>query len=263
MRSFADDTDSEVHTSDLAPEVHNDLMQQLKYNYSSIRSRYSSYIRCIRSSLQEDGITVKDLSSYLLTLPAFDDEENVRLMSQSEEKLKGAADITDIIDFISKQYASFLEYDIFQDIIEEYKLDQSLERLQYPKHLKDYIQMHTLSEFMELNPTLEKYSSAKELILKFDIKLPQCKLATLLDLKNAIAAILKVKPSALRLLTLKEGCLMVKFLIPEFIANIIFAEGRRFTSNQVQDFLHHSLLWLKCGNFEFPFKFLSDKSPQG
>ena len=265
--TFTDGDDSEP---DLSPEIHNDLKQQLKHNYKTIRFQYSSYINCIRTSLEKKGVTVKNLSFYLLTLPAFDctcdiddEDEDFKLMSQRKEEVEGAGDITDIIKIINSEYASFLEYDIFQGIVEEYKLDQNLEPLQYPEHLKAYIQMHKLSEFVERNPALEKYSSAKELILKFDIKLSACKLATLLDLKNSIASILGLKPSALRLLTVREGCLVVKFLIPEFIAKKIFTEDKRFTLKEAQDFQHLSLLWLKCGNFEFPFRLLTDTTITG
>ena len=100
-----------------------------------------------------------------------------------------------------------------QGIVGEYKLDRSQERLQYPDHLKAYIQKHTISEFMKLNPALERYNGENELTLKFELKLLDRKIATLLDLKNAIAAILGVQSSALRLLSAREGCLIVEFLI--------------------------------------------------
>ena len=105
---------------------------------------------------------------------------------------------------------------------------------------------------MKLNPALERYSGEKELTLKFELKLLDSKIATLLDLKNAIAAILRVQSSALRLLSANEGCLVVEFLIPEFIANRIFAE--KLTSKQVKNFQGLSVIWLKCSGCEFRFE---------
>lgn len=143
-----------------------------------------------------------------------------------------------------------LDFDLFQCIVEEYKLDQCQEQLHYPEHLKAYIQKHKISEFLEINPALEKYSGAEELVLKFDINLSICKLSTLLDLKSTVAEILGLKSSALRLLRVKEGCMVATFLIPECVAN---SADREFTSKQVQDFQNLSLLWLKCGAHKFLF----------
>ena len=78
-----------------------------------------------------------------MSLPAFDYDthnEDHKLMSQKRNELEGANDIIDIINIIARDHASFLEYDIFQGIVGEYKLDRSQEPLQYPDHLKAYIQ---------------------------------------------------------------------------------------------------------------------------
>ena len=229
-----------------------------------IRYQYSSYIKWIGTKLEEKGVTVKKLRAYLLTLPAFDKRgQDSSLLLQRKEELERATDITDVTSSIARECASFLEYDIFQGIVDAYELDQTLEHLRYPEHLKAFIQKHTLAEFMKINPALEKYSGAEELILKFDLDLSKYKLAKLLDLKNAVAAILGLKSSALRLLSAEEGCLDLKFLIPEFIAKIIFTDDNRFSLKQMQDFKALSLVWLKCGNCEFPFRCLSDADTEG
>lgn len=209
-------------------------------------------------NLEQMNVTAKDLSSYLLTLPAFDYDthsEDCKLMSQKRRELEEASDITDIINIVAREYASFLEYDIFQDIVGEYKLDQSQKPLQYTDDLKAYIEKHRISEFMKINPALERYSGAKELILKFDEhKLLDSKIVTLLDLKNAVAAILGIQASALRLLSAREGCLVVEFLIPEFIANSIFTDGKKLSLKQEKNFQKLSVLWLKCTGYEFKFQ---------
>ena len=162
----ADDVHSNPCSPDITPEIHNDLVQQLKHNYKHIRFQYASYIRCIRISLGEKGVTVKELSSYLLSLPAFDYDVHNEVMSQKRNELEGASDIIDIFNIIARDHASFLEYDIFQGIVGEYKLDRSQEPLQYPDHLKAYIQKHTISEFMKLNPTLKNFQELSVIWLK-------------------------------------------------------------------------------------------------
>ena len=197
-----------------------------------------------------------------MSLPAFTDDEDFKLMSRRRE-VKNAADITDIIDLVTEEYASFLECDIFKGIVRVFKLDRN-EDLDYPKHLEEYIKIHMVSELTEINTDPKKErKDEKTLILKFDIKLSSCKLATIRDLKNAIAEILGLMPSALRLRSVEEGCLVVAFLIPDFVANGIFSGDKIFTLKQVQQFQKLPLLWLKCGNFEFPFRCLKDTDTEG
>lgn len=139
------------------------------------------------------------------------------------------------MNLIAEEFASFLDYDIFQGIVEEYSLDEGQQQLRYPEYLKTYVETHKISEFLEINPALEKYSGAKELVLKFDISV--CKVATLLDLKSAVADILRLKSSSIRILSIKEGCVLITFLIPEFIANIIFTRNKQTShDHHLKDF---------------------------
>lgn len=249
-----------------AEEIRGALKQQLERNYKKIRQQYASYILCMVRALEAKKITVENLRTYVLTFPAFkcsNDNRHGMLMSGRKE-LNNPVKINDIIDLIITDYASFLDYDIFQGIIKDFKLDEGQEELQYPKHLKTYVENHKISElFIEINPALEKYSVAQKVVLKFDIDLSAHKIATILDLKNAVADILGLSSLALRLLSIAEGCVVATFLIPEFVANFTFASDKRFTLKQVKDFQDLSLVWLKCGDCEFPFRSLSDTDIEG
>lgn len=205
-------------------------------------------------------MTVDNLRSYLLNLPAFmcdhdDDEQKCPLLSEIAEELEKATTINKIFDLLSTKYASFLNYDIFQGIGEKYSIkEQDHEELNYSEHLKTYINRHKLSEFVELNPALENFTDvSKKLILKLDINLSFCKLADVFELNDAIAEILNLKPSALRLLSVKEGCVVVTFLIPASVAEIIFSSGVYITAKQ-EEFRALSVRWLKCGDYMFDFR---------
>ena len=60
---------------------------------------------------------------------------------------------------------------------------------------------------------MERFLENSEILtLKFDVDLPS-NITKVLDLKSAIADILGLKSCALRLVSIKEGCVVVKFCI--------------------------------------------------
>ena len=79
----------------------------------------------------------------------------------------------------------------------------------------------------------------------------QCKL---LDLQDRISDILDVLPGALRLVSVEEGCVVVTFLIPTKLAQIIFTSEKEFTVDEEQEFQALSVVWLECNRRKFVFR---------
>lgn len=186
--------------------------------------KYSLYVRRIRLCLIEKGVTVKDLRSDLLAMPATNNKkQQLMLLSAHKAELEKATDLNDIFDIINAEYATFLSYDIFQFMLDTYNINQGQEEFKYPEHLSDYLKEHNISEFVEINPLLKKYNTtaSTELILKLDID-STSRLAKVMHLKTTIAKILRLRSAALRLLDIKDGCVVVTFLIPTHVAKVIF-----------------------------------------
>ena len=172
-------------------------------------------------------------------------------MSDRKADLKKCDTINDIFDFLTTECASFLNYEILQDILEFYEIPEDQERLQYPKHLKAYIEKHKVSEFVKINPMLKKHvNGSKELMLKFDID-TTCKLAKVVELKKFVAKTLDLQPSTLHLIDIKEGCVVVTFTVPASVADAIFTSNKVLTMQQEDELRAASVLWLKCNDFFF------------
>ncbi len=228
---------------------------------NQIGRKYASYVSCICTSLIEKGVTATNLSTYLLKLPALKfgpDEQHLKLLAGVRNELKRAETINDIVDLLDENlYASFLDYEVFQAIVDKYKLCCDDEILSYPKNLKAYVEKHKLSEFIAINPALSKMctSDSEEITLKFEIDASNYKLGSLLKLKSSISDILGIKSSGLRLLRVEEGCVAITFVIPYFVAHHIFKGDKKFTGEEVKRFLDLSTLWLKCCDCSFTFKY--------
>ena len=216
-------------------------------------TQFAHYVSSIIDCVVDRDVGVQRLRAFLLELPTFasgEEENQGRLLSGVEEKLEKAGTIYEIFNLIRKECASFLNYDIYLSIQNKFCSDVKCDDFKYPERLKAYINEHKVKEFFDINSQLEKITEAsKKLCLKLDIEVTS-KVTKLVDLKSTVAALLGLKPSALRLYSVEEGCVVVTFLIPFFVVDIVFAAGR-MTSKTMKSFQELSVLWMKCGNFNF------------
>ena len=137
-----------MKSSCLDSTILEDIEQQLDLNLQHITNRYASYVHCIRDSIEEKGVTAKNLCGYLMNLRAFKSghwKQMPVLLSGMRDELERAQTIDEIFIILSDECASFLNFEIFQSMINDYRIDKSQEMLNYPEHLKDYAEKHKLS----------------------------------------------------------------------------------------------------------------------
>ena len=229
-----------------------DLEQQLKLNFKKINRRYTSYVHNIRTSLKKEGVTASELCAHLMTMSEFsgESEEQKAALSAEREELKKTTTIDEVFILLSEKHASFLNYDIFQSIQEDYGIKESTN---YPEHLEKYIKMHKIKEFADINPLLETFTDAsKKMVLKVNIESTRS-LAKVVDLQMALANVLGVRKSKLKLFNVKEGCVLVTMLIPAQLADLIFTSDKKFTTKEVKELQALSITWLECNGCMFNF----------
>ena len=240
--------------SSLNPDVLKDLKFQLRYNLHEIIKCYNSYVTCIRSSIIKQGKTAKELCSFLMGLSAFSHGDKMDTLL-CDCKLDEVVDIHDIFILLLKDYSSFLNYGIFQTLQEQYVTNEGQEELKYPERLRAYIEKHKIEEFVEIKLIFgEMTAISRKMTLRFDIEVT-CKLAKVKSLENEIANIMRINPTGLRLRDIKEGCVIVTFLILNTIARVIFAGDKHkiFTKKQMENFRTLPIRWLKCDEYSWNF----------
>jgi hypothetical protein len=172
-----------------------------------------------------------------------------------KSELHEANTINKIFDLLSCNCASFLNFRVFQNLAKTFGIKESDKfPMNYHKKLEEYIDLHKIEEFIKINPALKgnRAKSGVELVLKFDIDLT-CKLARITDLRKAVAKILDLQESTLQVVDITEGCVMVTFLIPTEIRDIIFVDDRQFTQEAIEDFRASSVKWLECNGHRYNF----------
>ena len=241
--------------SSLDPKIQMDLEYVLENNLKKTITAYASYVDCIRATVKEKGVSPEDFRSFVQSLPASTDSskhQKLTLLSDIELELEKCNTITAIFDILKKRCASFLNYDIFQNIADHYNIYEDEEKMKYPEKLKAYVEKHKISEFTKINPQLKDRKGSKELTLKYDIK-TTCRLAKVCELEKVIAKVLELHPSALHIVDIEEGCVIVTFLIPASVADALFTPDTVFTPQQEEELRAASVLWLKCNGYTFYF----------
>ena len=110
-----------------------ELKRILHKNHEQIVRQYASYSRCIRNSLtskhERDQNTLRDLCLYLSELSAYDVDtgrKEAKLLSQLEDELKKTKVVYAVIELLSKNFCvSIFDIRIFEDIVNEFKIDRS------------------------------------------------------------------------------------------------------------------------------------------
>lgn len=121
---------SETPGSEMDPKMKKDLEFILDKNLKEIITKYASYVDCVRECVEEKGVTPEKLQTYLLSLPATTRAQELTLLSDKKKELLETKTITEIFNFLITECTSFLNYDIFQRMLEKYKVDTDQEELQ-------------------------------------------------------------------------------------------------------------------------------------
>ena len=235
----------------LDPDVKKDLKYYLRLYRDQIKEKYAAFVTSLCTAVIATQVSLRDFRLYVLGLSAFQDQDGEQpnlLDDVKKAKIEEAGSIHRIFEVLTTECCSFLHIGIFQSIIKKYDIKTDSEDLKYSEHLKAYIDKHKISEFLEVIPRLDIFLASsngnqKKLTLKFDVNLP-VKVTHVFDLETTIAGILELSPSALRLVSIEKGCVVVTFQIPEAVAD--YLSKISLTENQKAEINALSIKWLKC-----------------
>ena len=170
-------------------ECYEDLEHILRTKRNQIIEFYAYYVSIIRESLEQKGVTADHVRLFVET-------EQATKSDLEDYKEKTTSELIDQLAHSSS--VSFLNYGIWQKLVDKFQLDNGGKDFKYPEKLKAFIEQHKISEFIEIYPPLKSLvtDSQNEVILIFDVKrLAQA--SKLTSIKAHIAESLDLIPSIL------------------------------------------------------------------
>ena len=226
------------------PKLRMDLEHQLKLSRDKVITHYASYRSRICSMVIQKGVSVSEFAYYLRGLPDFVENEH------KLDSLPAEADMYDVFQIIDDDFTSYLHYEMFQCILDEYGTDveRNSDKLnKYPEHIRVYIHELDIKHFLMMTIKLPILSYSKKLSLKIDLDLTT-KITIVKEFTTHLATILGtgLRPSELKLIDAKIGCLILVFCIPAYKADAI--ADKTMTAAQIEGLRGLSIHWLKCGD---------------
>ena len=200
-----------VSLSSLDEDDLEDLQAQMRRLKKQIHLEFQKFFDKVFTSFR-DSKTV-DRDKLVMTLM---NEETIF----EKEELNQTSTVSDVFMLI-KQHCSYFNYEVLQTLIEVNGSGQD------KRCLEEYTQ--TFSEYCKSVPCTEGVygsesaeSKRTKLRFKLDYDLERLNPCAVKAIKDDIARHLGVRPSSLYLCQVKDGCVLLEFLVPTFIVERIF-----------------------------------------
>ena len=188
-----------------------DLQAQMSELTKEINLQFDKFFDAIFTSFRDSKQIDRDKVVVILT--------NKEAVFEKDE-LEGAKSMYDVFRMI-KYHCSYFNYDVLTTMIQVHGSDRDKTYLEeYNKAFTEYCKAMPCAEGVYGNESSK--SRRTKLKFKLDYELEQLKPNDVRSIKNNIARCLGIRPSSLYLCRVKEGCVLLEFLVPDFIVEKVF-----------------------------------------
>lgn len=231
-----------------------DFQYLIKRDLEELKKKFITLKHEIRESLSKkvypQEIVAHVLSDYEDICENSDYKSTSLFSDAVEEKLNSATSVNLVFQILKKSW-SFLKCEILCSIVDHCGDDMDQAKVKnYQKQLEVFFNSRRVSEVPE---ELMSSSSVDEMrdkmLIKLDKENPPW--SDITDLEFRICKILGIKPSALLIIGIRQGCVEITFSIPKHISQLIFSKP--MTREQQDHFREASVLRLSCGHIQFTF----------
>ena len=199
------------------------LKDQLSKAYEDITDQYNTLTMDIVSSLNDQGITPKELSFKLMNLNTFSTRStklNFPLLQDKLDEIRQQETVEDAF-FILRSYGSFFDCYILRHIVKHLGTKSDKDKLaQYERELRKYCQ-RSIFECPRFSSSDSHHAS---LVMKVDeIVFESYSLNALDRFRVYSAQVLCLENHTLLLYTVEKGCVQLTFQVPQFAVEAIFS----------------------------------------
>ena len=231
----------------LSDEQREELEQRLTMESENIQLRFHTLCNKFFVSLDEQHIPLKKLVRHLKGLKALkkvNSSKSASVVQSYEYVLDNITDIESVKDLI-EEYSTFFDFRPVEYMIENIGLERDRQQLEkYKEDFEHYIKRRVFECPCEVGPSDAPNSTKLCVKLESDYD----KLVELKQFQCQLSLILEVSVHVLRLSSVKNGCIQLTFLIPDFIQEAIFP----LSVEQETTMKELGIIQLWCGSYHFP-----------
>ena len=173
------------------------------------------------------------------------------VMKPRMEELSKATNFEYFFRIIVDQACSWFDYGIIKDLILLFCASAKSCLDQYETCFKKYAEQRLPKGMKHIEIGGGARKEGKQLVIKIDREWEEVTFSDLDKLRGTFASILDIRRSDLYLADIREGCIMMTFMITEELAGRLFPSTTCLTSSQVQTLKDEGVLSVKCGNLSW------------
>ena len=193
---------------------------------------------------KENNVSIKEVNLYL--------QGAYPVMKPRMDELSKATSFDDVFRIIEDQACSWFDYEIIKDLILHF-CDSAKSCLKvYEAHFKKYAeQRHPPKGMKHIEVGSGAKRGGKQLVIKIDREWEEVTFSDLDKLRGTFASVLGIRRRDLYLADIREGCIMMTFMITEELAGRLFPSRNCLTSDQIKSLKDEGVISVTCGDLKW------------
>ncbi|MCG8625035.1 MAG: hypothetical protein MJE68_23925, partial [Proteobacteria bacterium] len=213
-----------------------DYMEEFEKETKQMRVQFAGLVNDVSDSFKKRNVTTDRAVLFLQNAHPF-------LKSRINE-MTNASNMDQMLTIVTDQACSWFDYGIIKDLVG--KLGDNHDRKllsEYEVKFKKFAEQRKLpkgKKHIEIGSGARK--GGKQLIIKIDKEWDEVNFNDLDKIRSNLAFILNVKRRDLYLADIREGCIMLTFMITEELAETLFPKKSDLTSSKLSSYFSSSQL---------------------
>ena len=227
---------------DLPFEDDEDDCEEFEKATMKIQKHFGDFITDVCCSFKKRKVNIEMLTLYL--------QSSFPVMKPRSKELNEATSMEQVFKIVVDQACSWFDYQVILSIIEKFGDSSDKDRAQeYEKEFKEYAERRLPKEERHIEIGNGAKVGTRQLVVKVDKEWAEVNFNELDKLRGSFASILGVRRRELYLTDVREGCIMMTFMIQEELASKLFPTKSCLTAKQIHSLKSESVIFVKCGKF--------------
>ena len=238
----------------------NEIPFEEEYNFEDyeestkeIQKSFGSFVCKTFRRFKTSNVDIKEVTLYIQSAHS-------RVMKPRMEELSKVTHFADFFRIIVNQACSWFNYGIIKDLILHFCASAKSCLDEYEACFKKYAEQRLPKGMNHIEIGGGARKGGKQLVIKIDKEWEEVTFSDLDKLQETFASILDVRRSDLYLADIRDGCIMMTFMITEELAGRLFPSRTRFSSSQVKSLKDEGVLSVKCRSFNWRATASNNKS---
>ena len=216
-----------------------------------IQKSFGNFVCKLSRHFKTSNVDIKELTLYL--------KSTYPVMKPRMEELSKATHFMDFFGIVIDQACSWFNYEVIKDLILGFCTSAKLCLDEYEACFKEYAKQRLPKGMKHIEIGGGARKGGKQLVIKIDKEWGEVTFSDLDKLRGTFASILGpgIRRSDLYLADIREGCIMMTFMITEELAR----RSRTYlTSSQVHSLKDEGVILVKCGSLSWRAAASNNKS---